>query len=96
MTELLRLSLEEVCISCNLSPEIVEMYIQQEWIVPQDKGEQNFDQEDLARMILIRDLKQEMGVNDEAIPIVLHLIDQLHLLRRRLRHLGLEGLIPKE
>jgi chaperone modulatory protein CbpM len=43
------------------------------------------DDEDLARAALIRELLDEMGVNDESVPIILHLIDQLHVLRRELR-----------
>jgi chaperone modulatory protein CbpM len=41
---------------------------------------------DLARAHFIRDL-QALGVNDEGIPIVLDLVDQLHGLRRILREL---------
>lgn len=36
------------------------------------------DMEDIARMLLIRDLKEDFGVNDESIPVILYLIDQLH------------------
>jgi chaperone modulatory protein CbpM len=39
---------------------------------------------DVARAQLIRDL-QGMGVNDDAMPIILDLIDQMHGLRRTLR-----------
>ena len=39
---------------------------------------------DLARADLIRDLKHNMGVNDEGLDVILHLIDQMHGLRRAL------------
>ena len=39
---------------------------------------------DLARANLIRDLKDKMGVNDEGLDVVLHLVDQMHALRRAL------------
>ena len=36
---------------------------------------------------LIRDLKTDFGVNDEGVDVVLHLVDQLHGLRKALRQL---------
>jgi chaperone modulatory protein CbpM len=41
---------------------------------------------DLARANLIRDLKEKMGVNDEGLGVILHLLDQMHGLRRALAH----------
>jgi chaperone modulatory protein CbpM len=74
--------------------EIIQLYqideifiyecIKREWIVPSDAEKTLLDQEDIARMLLIRDLKEEFGVNDESIPIILHLIDQIHWLKSRL------------
>jgi chaperone modulatory protein CbpM len=42
---------------------------------------------DLARAQLIRDLRDDFGVNDEGISVVLHLIDQMHGLRRSMQGL---------
>ena len=39
---------------------------------------------DLARARLIHDLKHNMGVNDEGLDVILHLIDQMHGLRKAL------------
>jgi len=36
---------------------------------------------------LIRDLKADFGVNDEGVDVILHLVDQLHGLRRALEQL---------
>jgi chaperone modulatory protein CbpM len=76
--------------------EIIELYqlneifiyecIEREWIIPSDTEETLLDQEDIARILLIKDLKEEFGVNDESIPIILHLIDQIHWLKSRLSH----------
>jgi len=49
-------------------------------------AKRNFFDVDLARAHLIHDLKR-LGVNDEGIPVVLDLVDQLHGLRRTLRDL---------
>ncbi len=46
--------------------------------------ERAFTDMDLARANLIRDLKHNMGVNDEGLDVILHLIDQMHGLRRAL------------
>ena len=52
----------------------------------QDSSGQRFSSVDLARARLIRDL-QVLGVNDDSIPIVLGLVDQVHGLRNLLREL---------
>jgi chaperone modulatory protein CbpM len=58
------------------------------WIVPpQTEPEVAFSDVDLARAQLIRDLRDDLGVNDEGIEVILHLVDQVHGLRRSMRHL---------
>lgn len=58
------------------------------WLLPRDNGHaRRFSEADLARARLIRDLKTDMGVNDEGITVVLDLVDQVHGLRRTLREL---------
>ena len=42
---------------------------------------------DLARAQLIHDLTVGLGVNDEGVPVILDLIDQLHGLRRAMREM---------
>lgn len=46
--------------------------------------EHYLDDCDLARVRLILELGDSFGANDESIPIILHLIDQIHFLRERL------------
>ena len=40
-------------------------------------------------MRLILELREDMAVNEEALPVVLSLLDQLYELRRRLREMGM-------
>ena len=47
----------------------------------------NFSDTDVARAHLIRDLKGDLGVNDEGVDVILHLVDQLHGLRRAFEQL---------
>lgn len=60
---------------------VVEM-IEYEWIQPMK--EHFLDEEDVARIQLILDLRHRLGANDEAIPVILHLTDQLYFLRNQL------------
>ena len=43
-----------------------------------------FTDMDLARANLIHDLKDHMGVTDKGLGVILHLLDQMHALRRAL------------
>ncbi len=60
--------------------------IEREWIIPIDSRNKLLDREDIARILLIKDLKEDFGVNDESIPIILHLIDQLHWSQVQIKH----------
>src|SRR3954447_24174027 len=72
----------------QLDAEVLQQWMQAGWLLPQEEGRTpNFSEIDLARAQLIRDLKHDLGVNDEGIPVILDLLDQLHGLRRALREL---------
>ena len=65
----------------------LSIWIEEEWIVPgRADRELAFTEMDLARANLIHDLKEKMGVNDEGLGVILHLLDQMHALRRALTH----------
>ncbi|MCX7367529.1 MAG: hypothetical protein NTX90_01240 [Alphaproteobacteria bacterium] len=49
-----------------------------------------FTEIDVERVRLILELRDLMQVNEEALPIVLSLLDQIYDLRRRMRALGVE------
>lgn len=74
-----------------MQPELktVYLYIERQWISPRrpDIHEiSELDEEDLARIQLIQELQEDLGVNDDAIPIILSLIDQIHHLRFEVRN----------
>jgi chaperone modulatory protein CbpM len=81
----LRKKLEEVCQSCGIEEEIIRQFLQEDWIHPIDQEHNIFDDEDIARIALISELREDFGINDEAIPVILHLIDQLNLLHRKIQ-----------
>ena len=60
----------------------METWIAAGWLVPpQTAPEPMFSDVDLARAQLIRDLREDLGVNDEGVAVILHLLDQMHGLR---------------
>ena len=74
--------------SAGLEVQTLEFWIEQQWLVPEQSArEVSFSDTDVARAHLIRDLKGDFGVNDEGIDVILHLVDQLHGLRRAFEQL---------
>lgn len=60
-----------------------------EWVRPDtETGTFVFREIDIARVKLIQELRDEMEINEAALPVVLSLLDQLYDLRRRMRVLG--------
>ena len=71
----------------RLDNAVLDQWVEAGWLTPhQESAGERFSRVDLARASLIRDL-QDLGVNDDSIPIVLDLIDQVHGLRCVLREL---------
>ena len=63
----------------------IKQCIEKEWVDLVEPDTQKLDQEDVSRIIFIQELKEKRGVNDEAIPIILHLVDQLHYLQLQVK-----------
>lgn len=59
------------------------LFIQREWIIPYSPD--RLDEEDLARIKLIQELRLVFAANDESIALILHLMDQVYFLRRQIR-----------
>jgi chaperone modulatory protein CbpM len=79
---------QEFLVRARIEQTALEQWIDAGWIVPpRREGEPMFSDVDLARAQLIRDLRDDLGVNDEGVSVVLHLIDQMHGLRRSMREL---------
>ena len=67
----------------------LRLWVRRGWVSPAT-GERgaHFDELDVARIRLLCELKDEMKVNDEAMPVVLSLLDQLYGLRREMKVLS--------
>ena len=61
-------------------------WIEERWVRPETASEGYvFREVDVARVRLIVDLRRELAIDEEALPVVLQLLDQVYTLRRRLR-----------
>jgi chaperone modulatory protein CbpM len=79
---------QEFLSSAGLQVQTLDLWLEQRWLIPQRTAAgANFSDMDVARAHLIRDLKADFGVNDEGVDVILHLVDQLHGLRRALEQL---------
>jgi chaperone modulatory protein CbpM len=77
------ISMQEFLLLTRVEHQSLEAWIAAGWLIPpQTEPELAFSDVDLARAQLIRDLHDDLGVNDEGISVILHLIDQVHGLRR--------------
>ena len=82
------IKVQEFLIRARVERHSLETWIAAGWLVPpQTDPELMFSDLDVARAQLIRDLREDLGVNDEGVSVVLHLIDQMHGLRRTMRDL---------
>jgi chaperone modulatory protein CbpM len=86
------ISIEDVIAQISdlaLTRQDLESWIGDDWVRPDGRaGHYLFHPIDVARIRLIQQLRRDMAVNDEAVPIVLSLLDQLYEQRRRLRALS--------
>jgi chaperone modulatory protein CbpM len=82
------ISTHEFLLRARLEHHSLEAWIAAGWLIPpQTHPEPAFSEVDLARAQLIRDLRDDLGVNDEGISVILHLLDQVHGLRRSLQEI---------
>ncbi len=82
------ITVQEFLLRARVEHRSLEAWIAAGWLVPpQTEPELLFSDVDLARAQLIRDLREDLGVNDEGVSVVLHLLDQMHGLRRSMQGL---------
>jgi chaperone modulatory protein CbpM len=63
-------------------------WVENRWVLAERHGgDWLFREVDVARIELIREIRQEFAIDDEALPLVLDLLDQVYDLRRQLRRL---------
>jgi chaperone modulatory protein CbpM len=63
-------------------------WIEEGWVRPEStRGVYVFHEIDIARVRLIQDLRRDLAIDREAVPVVLNLLDQLYAMRRRLKQI---------
>jgi chaperone modulatory protein CbpM len=69
----------------QLDRATLETYVAHAWVRPvASDGSLRFEEIDIARIRLVRHLQADVLINDDGMEVVLHLLDQLYELRRRL------------
>jgi chaperone modulatory protein CbpM len=64
-------------------------WVENRWVLPEPQGETwVFTEVDVARVELILEIRRDFAVDDEALSLVLGLLDQVYGLRRQLRRLS--------
>jgi chaperone modulatory protein CbpM len=82
------ITIQEFLIRTRLERRSLDAWIAAGWLIPpQTEPEVTFSDVDLSRAQLIRDLRDDFGVNDEGVTVILHLLDQMHGLRRSMHDL---------
>ncbi len=70
----------------GLTPDTLHAFLREDWVRPSTPhGEPAFSDADVARIRLILDLRTTLDVEEETLPIILSLLDQLYATRRQLR-----------
>jgi len=73
----------------GLGRDELRMWIDAGWVRPRFKsGRAVFREIDVARVRMIVDMRNDLGLPHESIPVVLSLIDQLHGVRHELKRLA--------
>ncbi len=76
----------EFLLVAHIETHVLESWVEAGWLLPQGEEDDYLSEIDLARAHLINDLN-ELGANEDAIPIILNLIDHLHGARNTLQEL---------
>ena len=76
----------------GLNAAELSRWVENRWVVPETAAEEGgerwvFHEVDVARVELILDIRREFAVDDEALSLVLGLLDQVYSLRRQMRRL---------
>lgn len=80
--------LAEVVTLCGIARDELTLWIERRWVLPlASDGDYLFSEADLARVQMIAEFRNDLALDDEVLPAVLGLVDQLHATRRRFRQL---------
>jgi chaperone modulatory protein CbpM len=77
---------EVTALFSDLSQVELVHWVEQGWVIPDAEGTAYvFREIDVARVRLIHDLRRDMDLGEDAVPLVLSLLDQIYELRSQLK-----------
>ena len=79
------ITLRALCEVAAVESATVERWVALDLVVPEGGETLLFREIDVARVRLIAELTRECGLDEEALPVVLSLLDQLYRTREQLR-----------
>jgi chaperone modulatory protein CbpM len=72
----------------DLNRRDLTRWIENRWVLPERREETwIFHEVDIARVELILEIRHEFAIDEDALPLVLGLLDQVYDLRRQLRRI---------
>lgn len=82
-------TVEAVCVQLALGREELALWIERRWVRPKaQEGEHYFDAADVARARLIQELAHELSIDENAMPVILSLLDQLYAMRGLIKEMA--------
>jgi chaperone modulatory protein CbpM len=79
-------AIEVTALFSDLTQVELVRWVERGWVVPDAEGTAFvFREIDVARVRLIHDLRRDMAVGEDTIPLVLSLLDQIYELRSQLK-----------
>ncbi len=80
---------EQVCRITGARRGDLVTWIEERWVLPtREGGRWRFSETDLARVRLIVELRRDLRIDRETLPVLLSLLDRVYALRRALREVG--------
>jgi len=80
-----------ICEKVGLSPKTLRVWIEEGLVSPQKEGRRwLFGEEDLKKLLLIRRLRDDLGVNLAGIDIILQLLERITSLEEEINRLRKE------
>jgi chaperone modulatory protein CbpM len=79
---------ELLCRIKGLERHDLMRWVENRWVLPERRDQTwIFHEVDVARVELILEIRQEFAIEEDALPVVLGLLDQVYDLRRQLRRM---------
>ncbi len=81
-----KIGFEQVARDCGVAVELLTVWVDRRWVRPERSGaELNFTDADRARLRMIVEFQRDLAIDDDAMPVVLDLLDRLYATRAQLR-----------